>query len=74
MRFCDALAQTLKTSGMLYVVIIGALIFAVFMSFTGLAEQIAALVHGMHGGPTADASSRSPCCCCCWVRCSTDLR
>ncbi len=49
--FGDALANTLKTSGMLYVVIIGALIFAAFMSFTGLAEQIAALVHGMNSGP-----------------------
>jgi C4-dicarboxylate transporter DctM subunit len=50
--FRDALAQTLRTSGMLYVVIIGALIFAAFMSFTGLAEQIEALVHGMNTGPT----------------------
>jgi C4-dicarboxylate transporter, DctM subunit len=49
--FGDALANTLKTSGMLYVVIIGALIFAAFMSFTGLAEQIASLVHGMNSGP-----------------------
>ena len=50
---CEALALTLKTSGMLYVVIIGALVFAAFMSFTGLAEQIASLVHGMNTGPTA---------------------
>ena len=50
--FCEALAQTLRTSGMLYVVIIGALIFAAFMSFTGLAEQIEALVHGLNSGPT----------------------
>jgi tripartite ATP-independent transporter DctM subunit len=49
--FSEALALTLKTSGMLYVVIIGALIFAAFMSFTGLAGQIASLVHGMHSGP-----------------------
>jgi C4-dicarboxylate transporter, DctM subunit len=48
----DALADTLKTTGMIYVVIIGALIFAVFMSVTGLAEQVSALVHGLHGGPT----------------------
>jgi tripartite ATP-independent transporter DctM subunit len=47
----EALAQTLKTAGMLYVVIVGALIFAVFMSFTGLAEQVATLVHGLDGGP-----------------------
>jgi tripartite ATP-independent transporter DctM subunit len=51
--FCDALAKTLRTSGMLYVVIIGALIFAAFMSFTGLAAQVASLVHGLHSGPTA---------------------
>ncbi|HET7811772.1 MAG TPA: TRAP transporter large permease [Steroidobacteraceae bacterium] len=51
--FGDALALTLKTSGMLYVVIIGALVFAAFMSFTGLAEQIASLVHGINTGPTA---------------------
>ena len=47
----DALEKTLKTTGMLYVVIVGALIFAVFMSFTGLAEQVSALVHGLDGGP-----------------------
>jgi C4-dicarboxylate transporter, DctM subunit len=51
--FCDALQRTLRTSGMLYVVIIGALIFASFMSFTGLADQIASLVHGLDSGPTA---------------------
>jgi tripartite ATP-independent transporter DctM subunit len=50
--FAEALELTLKTSGMLYVVIIGALVFAAFMSFTGLAEQIASLVHGMNSGPT----------------------
>ena len=47
----DALEKTLKTTGMLYVVIVGALIFAVFMSFTGLAEQVSSLVHGLDGGP-----------------------
>ena len=47
----EALANTLKTTGMLYVVIVGALIFAVFMSFTGLAEQVSALVHGLNGSP-----------------------
>jgi tripartite ATP-independent transporter DctM subunit len=49
--FREALERTLRTSGMLYVVIIGALIFASFMSFTGLAAQIAALVHGLNSGP-----------------------
>jgi tripartite ATP-independent transporter DctM subunit len=47
----DALAKTLRTTGMLYVVIVGALIFAVFMSFTGLADQVSALVHGFSGSP-----------------------
>jgi tripartite ATP-independent transporter DctM subunit len=51
--FRESLERTLRTSGMLYVVIVGALIFASFMSFTGLAEQIATLVQGMNSGPTA---------------------
>jgi C4-dicarboxylate transporter DctM subunit len=50
--FCHALEQTLRTSGMLYVVIIGALIFAAFMGFTGLADQIGALVYGIHSSQT----------------------
>jgi tripartite ATP-independent transporter DctM subunit len=36
-----ALEQTLITSGLIYVVIIGSLIFSVFISVTGLAEAIA---------------------------------
>ncbi len=36
--------------GMLYVVIIGALIFSVFMSLTGLSEQIAAIMDSLSGG------------------------
>jgi C4-dicarboxylate transporter DctM subunit len=46
-----ALGDTLKTTGMLYTVIMGALIFAVFMSVTGLAEQVAALIGHFHSGP-----------------------
>jgi tripartite ATP-independent transporter DctM subunit len=46
----EALAQTLRTTGMIYVVIIGALIFAVFMSYTGLAEQVASFMDGLPGG------------------------
>ncbi len=45
-----ALADTLRTTGMIYVVIIGALIFSVFMSLTGLAEQVATLMNGLGGG------------------------
>jgi tripartite ATP-independent transporter DctM subunit len=46
----DALAQTLRTTGMIYVVIIGALIFSVFMSVTGLASQVEALMASIGGG------------------------
>lgn len=46
----DALAQTLRTTGMIYVVIIGALIFSVFMSVTGLAAQVEALMASIGGG------------------------
>jgi tripartite ATP-independent transporter DctM subunit len=46
----EALAQTLRTTGMIYVVIIGALIFAVFMSYTGLAEQVADFMEQLPGG------------------------
>jgi tripartite ATP-independent transporter DctM subunit len=46
----DALAETLRTTGMIYVVIIGALIFSVFMSLTGLADQVAMLVGAVGGG------------------------
>ena len=36
-----AVNETLRTSGMIYVVVIGALIFSVFISLTGLADQVA---------------------------------
>jgi tripartite ATP-independent transporter DctM subunit len=48
----ESLADTLKTTGMIYVVIIGALIFSVFMSLTGLADQVATLMHSVQGGQT----------------------
>ncbi len=47
----NSLAQTLRTTGMIYVVIVGALIFSVFMSVTGLAAQVEALMAGLGGGP-----------------------
>lgn len=40
----NALSETLRTSGMIYVVVVGALIFSVFISLTGLAEQVAHLL------------------------------
>ena len=36
----QALEETLKTSGLIYMVIIGALIFAAFISVTGLTDAI----------------------------------
>lgn len=46
----ESLADTLKTTGMIYVVVVGALIFSVFMSLTGLADQVSSLVNGLPGG------------------------
>jgi tripartite ATP-independent transporter DctM subunit len=40
----EATRETLRTSGMIYVVIIGALIFSVFISLTGIAGQVAGLL------------------------------
>ena len=45
-----ALAETLRTTGMIYVVIVGALLFSVFMSVTGLADQVAELMNSLGGG------------------------
>jgi C4-dicarboxylate transporter, DctM subunit len=44
-----AIRQTLRTSGMIYVVIVGALIFSVFISLTGIAEQVSALLAAFSG-------------------------
>jgi TRAP-type C4-dicarboxylate transport system permease large subunit len=46
------MSDTLRTTGMLYVVIIGALIFSVFMNLTGLSEQIAGVMGSLSGGRT----------------------
>ena len=46
-----ALEDTLRTSGMIYLVIIGALIFAAFISVTGLTESIATVIAGLNLGP-----------------------
>jgi tripartite ATP-independent transporter DctM subunit len=40
----EATRQTLSTSGMIYTVIIGALIFSVFISLTGIASQVSSLL------------------------------
>jgi C4-dicarboxylate transporter, DctM subunit len=46
-----ALAETLKTSGLIYLVIIGALVFAAFVSVTGLTDSIAQGIAGLGFGP-----------------------
>jgi tripartite ATP-independent transporter DctM subunit len=48
-----ALIATLKTAGMIYVVIIGAILFATFIGVTGVAEQMAAFVRAVDAGPVA---------------------
>ncbi|MEY2854843.1 MAG: hypothetical protein RL030_1975 [Pseudomonadota bacterium] len=46
-----ALAETLKTSGLIYLVIVGALIFAAFISVTGLTDAIGQGIAGLGLGP-----------------------
>jgi len=46
-----ALDTTLRTSGMIYAVVIGALVFSVFISVTGLAEAFGAQVVALGAGP-----------------------
>lgn len=47
-----ALDATLRTTGMIYLVVIGAMLFATFISVTGLADGLAHLVTSLHAGPT----------------------
>jgi C4-dicarboxylate transporter, DctM subunit len=42
-----AMEQTLKTSGLIYLVIVGALIFSVFISVTGLADAVGGAIAGL---------------------------
>lgn len=46
-----AMEETLRTSGMITLIIVGALIFSVFVSITGLTDGIAGFVKGLHAGP-----------------------
>lgn len=46
-----AMGETLKTAGMIYVVIIGALIFATFISVTGITEAMSGAVTDFHASP-----------------------
>ncbi len=47
----EALRATLQTAGMIYVVIIGALIFATFISVTGMTEMMSGAVTDFHASP-----------------------
>ncbi|MGZ8336738.1 MAG: TRAP transporter large permease [Allosphingosinicella sp.] len=49
----EAMTSTLKTAGMIYVVIIGAILFATFIGVTGVAEQMASFVRDVNMGPVA---------------------
>ena len=44
-------ASTLRTAGMIYVVIIGAVLFATFISVTGIADLMSQTVRDMHTSP-----------------------
>lgn len=46
-----ALEDTLRTSGLIYLVIVGALVFAAFISVTGLTESIGGAIGGLGLGP-----------------------
>jgi len=47
----DAIRATLRTAGMIYVVIIGALVFATFISVTGITEALSGMVTQFHASP-----------------------
>lgn len=47
-----ALETTLRTTGMIYIVVIGALLFATFISTTGIAAALSEWVTGLNAGPT----------------------
>ncbi|NOW46300.1 tripartite ATP-independent transporter DctM subunit [Novosphingobium sp. SG751A] len=42
---------TLRTAGMIYVIIIGAMLFATFISITGITEAMSGAVIGLHASP-----------------------
>lgn len=46
----NALEETLKTSGLIYTVVVGTLVFSVFISVTGLAEATGAWITGLGAG------------------------
>lgn len=51
--FREALEETLRTTGMIYAVIIGAVIFSTFIGVSGMTTAISEWVGGMHAGRVA---------------------
>ncbi|OFC71201.1 TRAP transporter large permease [Alteromonas confluentis] len=49
--FKEALRKTLLTSGMIYLIIIGAIIFGTFISVTGLATMLAEVIRSVDASP-----------------------
>jgi len=47
-----AVSDTLKTTGMIYLVVIGAIIFSTFIAAAGVAGEAAGLVANLHASPT----------------------
>jgi len=47
----QAAHATLRTAGMIYVIIIGAMLFATFISITGITEAMSGAVIGLHASP-----------------------
>lgn len=47
----ESLRTTLLTTGMIYVVVIGALLFSVFVSVTGVAQQMSMAIQALDAGP-----------------------
>ena len=47
----EALRSTLRTTGMIYVVIIGAILFATFISVTGITDLLSSTVTDFHASP-----------------------
>ena len=49
----NALQETLKTSGLIYTVVVGALIFSVFISVTGLTDAVGTYIAALGAGPVS---------------------
>lgn len=47
----NAARETLRTTGMIYVVIIGAIVFSTFIAAAGIAENVATLISSLHASP-----------------------